>query len=282
MKEANKEIVISIKDLVKNFGKNEVLKGIDLDIYNGDKIAIIGPSGCGKSTFLRCINCMEDATSGAIWFDGENLADMRVDINVHRQKIGMVFQQFNLFNNLNVLDNITLAPVIVAKNKRKTSKKQNVKIWFKNLFSKEKTPYVELGDDIKTIKAKAEEKAYELLRQIQLEEFASAYPSTLSGGQKQRIAIVRALAMEPKVILFDEPTSALDPEMVGEVLELMKRLANDGMTMVIVTHEMGFAREVANRVIFIDGGKIVEENEPKEFFANPKNERLKEFLSKVL
>ena len=282
MKEVNKEIVISIKDLVKNFGKNEVLKGIDLDIYNGDKIAIIGPSGCGKSTFLRCINCMEDATSGAIWFDGENLADMRVDINVHRQKIGMVFQQFNLFNNLNVLDNITLAPVIVAKNKRKKLKKQNVKIWFKNLFSKEKLPYVDLGDDVKTIKEKAQAKAYELLRQIQLEEFASAYPSTLSGGQKQRIAIVRALAMEPKVILFDEPTSALDPEMVGEVLELMKRLADDGMTMVIVTHEMGFAREVANRVIFIDGGTIVEENEPKEFFANPQNERLKEFLSKVL
>ena len=194
----------------------------------------------------------------------------------------MVFQQFNLFNNLNVLDNITLAPVIVAKNKRKKLKKQNAKIWFKNLFSKEKLPYVDLGDDVKTIKEKAQAKAYELLRQIQLEEFASAYPSTLSGGQKQRIAIVRALAMEPKVILFDEPTSALDPEMVGEVLELMKRLADDGMTMVIVTHEMGFAREVANRVIFIDGGKIVEENEPKEFFTNPKNERLKEFLSKVL
>lgn len=282
MKEANKEIVISIKDLTKNFGKNEVLKGIDLDIYNGDKIAIIGPSGCGKSTFLRCINCMEDATSGAIWFDGENLADMRVDINVHRQKIGMVFQQFNLFNNLNVLQNITLAPIIVAKKNRAKNKRQNFKIWFKNIFSKEKTPYVELGDDVNTIKAKAEEKAYELLRQIQLEEFAKAYPSTLSGGQKQRIAIVRALAMEPKVILFDEPTSALDPEMVGEVLELMKRLAQDGMTMVIVTHEMGFAREVANRVIFIDGGKIVEENEPKEFFTNPKNERLKEFLSKVL
>ncbi len=282
MKEANKEIVISIKDLTKNFGKNEVLKGIDLDIYNGDKIAIIGPSGCGKSTFLRCINCMEDATSGAIWFDGENLADMRVDINVHRQKIGMVFQQFNLFNNLNVLQNITLAPVIVAKKNRQKIKRKNIKIWFKNLFSKEKEPFLDLGDDVKTIKEKAEQKAYELLKQIQLEEFANAYPSTLSGGQKQRIAIVRALAMEPKVILFDEPTSALDPEMVGEVLNVMTELAKEGMTMVIVTHEMGFAREVANRVIFIDGGKIVEENEPKEFFTNPKNERLKEFLSKVL
>ena len=285
MKEVNnveKELVISIKGLKKSFGKNEVLKGIDLDIFNGDKIAIIGPSGCGKSTFLRCINCMEDASDGAIWFDGENLADMRVDINVHRQKIGMVFQQFNLFNNLNVLQNVTLAPVLVAKKKRSKIKKQNLKIRLKNLFSKQKQPLLDLGDDINTIKLKAEQKAFELLKQIQLEEYAKAYPSTLSGGQKQRIAIVRALAMEPKVILFDEPTSALDPEMVGEVLELMKRLAEDGMTMVIVTHEMGFAREVANRVIFIDGGKIVEENNPKEFFTYPKNERLKEFLSKVL
>ena len=285
MKEVNnveKELVISIKGLKKSFGKNEVLKGIDLDIFNGDKIAIIGPSGCGKSTFLRCINCMEDASDGAIWFDGENLADMRVDINVHRQKIGMVFQQFNLFNNLNVLQNVTLAPVLVAKKKRSKIKKQNLKIRLKNLFSKQKQPLLDLGDDIKTIKLKAEQKAFELLKQIQLEEYAKAYPSTLSGGQKQRIAIVRALAMEPKVILFDEPTSALDPEMVGEVLELMKRLAEDGMTMVIVTHEMGFARAVANRVIFIDGGIIVEENNPKEFFTYPKNERLKEFLSKVL
>lgn len=282
MKEVNKEPVISIKGLTKNFGEKKVLKGIDLDIYNGDKIAIIGPSGCGKSTFLRCINCMEDATSGAIWFNGENLADMKVDINVHRQKIGMVFQQFNLFNNLNVLDNITLAPVIVAKNKRKKIQRQNLIIKLKNLFSKKKLPLLELGDDIKTIKEKAELKALELLKQIQLEDYAKAYPSTLSGGQKQRIAIVRALAMDPKVILFDEPTSALDPEMVGEVLELMKRLASDGMTMVIVTHEMGFAREVANRVIFIDDGKIVEENAPNEFFTNPQNERLKDFLSKVL
>ncbi len=276
------EVVLDIQGLKKSFGDKEILKGIDFVVKKGEVIVVIGPSGCGKSTFLRCLNCMEDASGGAIWFDGENLADMNVDINVHRQKIGMVFQQFNLFNNLNVLDNITLAPVIVAKKNRNKIKKQNVKIWFKNLFSKQKTAYLELGDDIKTIKEKAEQKAYELLKQIQLEEFAKAYPSTLSGGQKQRIAIVRALAMEPKVILFDEPTSALDPEMVGEVLDLMKRLAKEGMTMVIVTHEMGFAREVANRVIFIDEGVIKEESAPADFFGNPQNPRLKEFLSKVL
>ena len=276
------EVILDIQGLKKSFGEKEILKGIDFVVNKGEVIVVIGPSGCGKSTFLRCINCMEDASGGAIWFEGENLADMKVDINVHRQKIGMVFQQFNLFNNLNVLDNITLAPVIVAKKRRKKIQKQNFIIKLKNLFSKEKSPLLQLGDDIKTIKEKAELKAIELLKQIQLEEYAKAYPSTLSGGQKQRIAIVRALAMDPKVILFDEPTSALDPEMVGEVLELMKRLANDGMTMVIVTHEMGFAREVANRVIFIDDGKIVEENAPSEFFTNPKNERLKDFLSKVL
>ena len=262
MKEVNnieKEPVISIKDLKKSFGDVQVLKGINLDIYEGEKIAIIGPSGCGKSTFLRCINCMEDPTSGVIMFDGENLADMRVDINVHRQKIGMVFQQFNLFNNLTVLKNITLAPVIIGKKNRKKT-----------------------GLSVKEIKQMAEQKAYKLLRLIGLEDKANAYPSTLSGGQKQRIAIARALAMEPKVILFDEPTSALDPEMVGEVLDLMKKLADDGMTMVIVTHEMGFAREIANRVIFIDEGIIKEENTPQEFFNNPKDERLKEFLSKVL
>ena len=277
-----KKKVLSVQKLTKNFDNVEVLKGLDLDVYEGDVVAIIGPSGCGKSTFLRCLNCLEDPTGGSIIFNGADLADMKVDINVHRQKIGMVFQQFNLFNNLNVLDNITLAPVIVAKNRRKKIQKKNFVIKLKNLFSKEKSPLLELGDDIKTIKEKAELKAIELLKQIQLEDYAKAYPSTLSGGQKQRIAIVRALAMDPKVILFDEPTSALDPEMVGEVLELMKRLASDGMTMVIVTHEMGFAREVANRVIFIDGGKIVEENAPSEFFTNPKNERLKDFLSKVL
>ena len=276
------EVVLDIQGLKKSFGDREVLKGIDFVVKKGEVIVVIGPSGCGKSTFLRCLNCMEDASEGAIWFDGENLADMSVDINVHRQKIGMVFQQFNLFNNLNVIDNITLAPVIVAKKKRNKLVKKNLKIKLKNLFSKQKTPLLDLGDDVKTIKEKANQKAIELLKQIQLEEFAYAYPSTLSGGQKQRIAIIRALAMDPKVILFDEPTSALDPEMVGEVLELMKRLAKDGMTMVIVTHEMGFAKEVANRVIFIDNGKIVEENNPQEFFTNPKNERLKDFLSKVL
>lgn len=274
--------VISVRGLIKNFGEKEVLKGIDLDVFDRDIIAIVGPSGCGKSTFLRCINCMEDATDGAIWFDGENLADMSVDINLHRQNIGMVFQQFNLFNNLNVIDNITLAPVIVAKKKRSKIIKKNLIIKLKNLFRKNKLALLEVGDSVADIKKKANEKALELLKQIQLEDFAYAYPSTLSGGQKQRIAIVRALAMEPKVILFDEPTSALDPEMVGEVLELMRSLAKSGMTMVIVTHEMGFAKEVANRVIFIDDGKIVEENNPQEFFNNPKNERLKEFLSKVL
>ena len=276
------EVVLDIQGLKKSFGDREVLKGIDFVVKKGEVIVVIGPSGCGKSTFLRCLNCMEDASEGAIWFDGENLADLKVDINVHRQKIGMVFQQFNLFNNLNVIQNITLAPVLVAKKKRNELVKKNLKIKLKNLFSKQKTPLLDLGDDVKTIKEKANQKAIELLKQIQLEEFAYAYPSTLSGGQKQRIAIIRALAMDPKVILFDEPTSALDPEMVGEVLELMKRLAKDGMTMVIVTHEMGFAKEVANRVIFIDNGKIVEENNPQEFFTNPKNERLKDFLSKVL
>ena len=289
MKEANntqKELVISIKGLKKSFGGNEVLKGIDLDIYNGEKIAIIGPSGCGKSTFLRCINCMEDPTGGEIIFEGENLADMKVDINVHRQKIGMVFQQFNLFNNLTVIDNITLAPILIAKKELAKKKRKNffTKIgnFFRGIFRKEKKTLLELGLSVKEIKAQAEEKARGLLKQIGLEDKAGAYPSTLSGGQKQRIAIVRALAMNPKVILFDEPTSALDPEMVGEVLELMKRLADDGMTMVIVTHEMGFAKEIANRIIFIDGGIIKEENAPAEFFGNPKDERLKEFLSKVL
>ncbi|MBQ3235841.1 MAG: amino acid ABC transporter ATP-binding protein [Clostridia bacterium] len=277
-----KEVILSVQQLKKSFGEKEVLKGIDFDVYKGEVIVVIGPSGCGKSTFLRCLNCMEDASSGAIWFDGENLADMKVDINVHRQKIGMVFQQFNLFNNLNVIDNITLAPVLVAKKNRSKLKFKNFKIKIKNLFSKEKTPLLDLGDDLKTIKEKANQKAMELLKRIQLEEFAEAYPSTLSGGQKQRIAIVRALAMDPKVILFDEPTSALDPEMVGEVLELMRQLAKENMTMVIVTHEMGFAREVANRVIFMDEGVIKEENNPKEFFSNPQNPRLKDFLSKVL
>ena len=257
-----KQLVLSVKGLEKTFGNNKVLKGDDLDVYEGDVVAIIGPSGCGKSTFLRCVNCLEDPSGGSIMFNGEDLADMKVDINIHRQKIGMVFQQFNLFNNLCVLDNITLAPVIVAKKNKKKLREQ--------------------GKTVADVKAEAEKRAMELLKAIGLEEKADAYPSQLSGGQKQRVAIVRALAMNPKVILFDEPTSALDPEMVGEVLDVMKGLAKQGMTMVVVTHEMGFAREVSNRVIFIDDGVIAEENTPAEFFGNPKSERLQGFLAKVL
>ncbi len=268
------ETVISIKGLAKSFGKNEVLKGIDLDIRDGEQIAIIGPSGCGKSTFLRCINCMEDPTAGSIVFDGVDIADVSVDINIHRQKIGMVFQQFNLFNNLTVLDNITLAPRYVANKKRKAAKG--------GLFGKSSNTADVKIETKEQIKQRTEEEAMALLRRIGLEEKAHVYPSTLSGGQKQRIAIVRALAMNPKVILFDEPTSALDPEMVGEVLDLMKELAGEGMTMVIVTHEMGFAREVADRVLFMDEGRIKEEGSPEELFKNPKDIRLKEFLSKVL
>ena len=278
------EVLLSVRGLKKSFGDNEVLKGVDLDVRNGEKIAILGPSGCGKSTFLRCLNCMEDPTGGSIYFEGEDLADMRVDINIHRQKIGMVFQNFNLFNNLTVLKNITLAPVLIAKKKR--AKAKSVNFWRKiaNLFRKaeNKKPLEDEGKTANEIKAEAEEKAHKLLERIGLDDKANVYPSTLSGGQKQRIAIVRALAMEPKVMLFDEPTSALDPEMVGEVLDLMKQLADEGMTMVIVTHEMNFAREVATRVLFMDGGVIAEENTPEEFFANPQSPRLKEFLSKVL
>ncbi len=254
-----KQLVLSVKNLKKKFGENEILKGVDLDVFEGDVVAIIGPSGCGKSTFLRCINCLEDPTDGSIMFDGEDLADMKVDINVHRQKIGMVFQQFNLFNNLTVLENITLAPVIVEKKKRK-----------------------ETGKTVSEIKSEAKERALELLEAIGLSDKADVYPSTLSGGQKQRIAIVRALAMNPKVMLFDEPTSALDPEMVGEVLDLMKSLADKGMTMVIVTHEMGFAREVADRVIFMSDGFITEQGSPAELFDNPQNERTQQFLKAVL
>ena len=276
------EVILSIRGLKKTFGDHEVLKGIDLDIRDGEQIAIIGPSGCGKSTFLRCINCMEDPTGGIIMFDGENLADVKVDINVHRQRIGMVFQQFNLFNNKNVLDNITLAPLYVAKKKISAIRKKNLLIKIKNLFRKEKKPLNEIGEDMEQARKAAEENAYALLRRIGLEEKALVYPSTLSGGQKQRIAIIRALAMNPKVILFDEPTSALDPEMVGEVLDLMKSLAREGMTMVIVTHEMGFAREAADRVLFMDEGVIKEQGSPAEVFDNPQNPRLKDFLSKVL
>ena len=257
-----KQLVLSVKNLTKKFGDIQVLKGIDLDVYEGDVVAIIGPSGCGKSTFLRCVNCLEDPSGGSIMFDGEDLADMKVDINIHRQNIGMVFQQFNLFNNLSVLDNITLAPITIAKKNKKALRKQ--------------------GKTIADVKAEAEKRAMELLKAIGLEDKAAAFPSQISGGQKQRVAIVRALAMNPKVLLFDEPTSALDPEMVGEVLDVMKALAKQGMTMVVVTHEMGFAREVSNRVIFIDDGVIAEEAGPEEFFGNPKCERLQSFLAKVL
>lgn len=277
-------VLIKVRNLRKSFDKQEVLKGVNLDVHTGEKIAIIGPSGCGKSTFLRCMNCLEDPDGGSIMFEGEDLADMKVDINIHRQRIGMVFQQFNLFNNLNVLDNITLAPIMVAKSSRRKAQRKNFWIKFTNIFraKNKKKALVDIGPTVKEIKQMEQEKAYKLLEQIGLADKAKAYPSTLSGGQKQRIAIIRALAMNPKVMLFDEPTSALDPEMVGEVLDLMKKLASDGMTMVIVTHEIGFAREVANRIIFMNEGVIEEENSPEQFFANPSSPRLKEFLSKVL
>lgn len=244
----NENALIQVQDLKKSFGTQVVLDGITTEIDQGEVVAIIGPSGCGKSTFLRSLNLLEEQTSGTILFEGTDITDKSVDINKMRQKIGMVFQQFNLFPNYTIQNNITLAPVKLG------------------LMTQQE----------------AEKKAKELLERVGLPERANDYPSQLSGGQKQRIAIARALAMNPDVMLFDEPTSALDPEMVGEVLELMRELARDGMTMVVVTHEMGFAREVANRVLFIDEGKIQEENTPEEFFANPKNPRLREFLSKVL
>ncbi len=266
--------MIDVINLEKSFGDKKVLNGINITINKGDIVVVIGPSGSGKSTFLRCLNCMEDPTGGQIIFNGVDIADMKVDINVHRRKMGMVFQHFNLFNNKTVLENITLAPILI---KTKELKRQK----FKNIFAG-KDKKVPITTTKKQIKAEANEQAMALLKRIGLEDKADVYPSTLSGGQKQRVAIVRSLAMNPDVILFDEPTSALDPEMVGEVLDLMRDLAKDGMTMVVVTHEMGFAREVANRVIFIDEGKILEEAPPQEFFSNPKNPRLIEFLSKVL
>ncbi len=277
------DTLLSIKNLQKSFGDNDVLKGIDLDIEAGEVVVIIGPSGCGKSTFLRCVNCMEDPTGGSIIFDGEDLADMKVDINKHRRNIGMVFQHFNLFNNKNVIDNITLAPNHIKISDRNKQARKNFFIKIANLFRKaeDKKP-IEPLKSVKEIKAENRKKAFELLGKIGLEDKAETYPSTLSGGQKQRIAIIRALAMDPEVLLFDEPTSALDPEMVGEVLDLIKEIAREGMTMIVVTHEMGFAKEVATRVIFMDDGVIKEENPPEEFFANPQNPRLKEFLSKVL
>ena len=241
-------VLIKVTDLQKSFGSLGVLKGINTEIKKGEVVVVIGPSGSGKSTFLRCLNRLEEPTGGKIELDGVDITDKKVNINKHREKMGMVFQQFNLFNNHTILKNITLAPVKLGIMK----------------------------------KAEAEQKALELLRRVGLEGKANAYPSQLSGGQKQRVAIVRALAMNPEVMLFDEPTSALDPEMVGEVLDVMKELAQSGMTMVVVTHEMGFAREVGSRVVFMDEGVIMEENSPEEFFANPKNPRLKDFLSKVL
>ena len=276
------EQILSVRGLKKSFGQLEVLKGIDLDVKNGEVISIIGPSGCGKSTFLRCLNCMEDPTGGSIIFQGEDIADMKVDINLHRERIGMVFQQFNLFNNKTVIENIMLAPVYVGLRNIKRAKRKNRATSFKNLFRKTKQPLVEIPETAEQIKQDARENAMRLLRRIGLEEKADAYPSTLSGGQKQRIAIVRALAMNPKVMLFDEPTSALDPEMVGEVLDLMKELAKEGMTMVVVTHEMGFAREVSNRVIFMYEGVVAEMGAPAEFFANPKHPKLQQFLKCVL
>lgn len=355
--------IIEVRHLTKKFGNLLVLNNISADIYEGERIAIIGPSGGGKTTFLRCLNVLEDPTSGEIIFDGDDLTDLKIDINVCRQKMGMVFQQFNLFNNLTVLKNITLAPIRVNKQRLRAAKWNNFIMPYYNKCLEKKGDKLRARVDkkiaknreiIETYKAQfrplneaweatkktvekagktfttydkkltkkklrivtkienaereidrakypepkvrieppfknkaeivkaAEADAMRLLKRIGLEEKAKVYPSTLSGGQKQRIAIVRALAMNPKVMLFDEPTSALDPEMVGEVLELIKTIADAGMTMIIVTHEMGFAREVASRVMFIDGGKIKEQAPPEEFFNDPKDPRLKEFLSKVL
>lgn len=276
--------MIDVINLEKHFGSNKILKGINVTINKGDIVVVIGPSGSGKSTFLRCLNCMEDPTGGQIIFNGVDIADMKVDINVHRRHMGMVFQHFNLFQNKTVIQNIMLAPVYVQCQELRKQKWHNFGVSIGNLFrSKEnKKEKIRITADKAAIKRQARENAMELLGKIGLQDKADVYPSTLSGGQKQRVAIVRSLAMNPDVILFDEPTSALDPEMVGEVLDLMKALAKEGMTMIIVTHEMGFAKEVATRVLFIDDGQILESAPPKEFFGNPKNPRLKEFLSKVL
>ena len=240
--------MIEVKNLYKNFGSIKVLKDVNISIEKGEKVVIVGPSGSGKSTLLRCLNLLEMPTDGQIWFEGNNITNKKCDINKVRQKMGMVFQHFNLFPHLTILENITLAPIKLGLQSKKD----------------------------------AEENAIRLLKRIGLEDKKDSYPSSLSGGQKQRIAIVRSLAMNPDIMLFDEPTSALDPEMVGEVLSLMKELAKDGMTMVVVTHEMGFAKSVANRVVFMADGEILEENTPNEFFQNPKHPRLQEFLSKVL
>ena len=246
--EQKREPLIHVENLGKSFGSLKVLQGINVDIYKGDVVCVVGPSGSGKSTFLRCLNLLEEPTEGHIFFEGVDITDKATNIDLHRQKMGMVFQQFNLFPHMNIMKNLTIAPM---KLQGKTEKE-------------------------------ATEQATALLERVGLADRAEAYPSQLSGGQKQRIAIVRALCMKPDVMLFDEPTSALDPEMVGEVLTVMRDLAQEKMTMVVVTHEMGFAREVANRVMFMDEGKFMEEAAPQEFFSNPKNERLKSFLSKVL
>lgn len=254
-----REAYLQVRHLTKKFGDLTVFEDISTDIYKAEKVVIIGPSGSGKSTFLRCLNCLEDPTSGSIYFDGVDIADVRVDINIHRQNMGMVFQQFNLFNNKTVLQNIMLAPVMIFGKQAKKNGKTKAQV---------------------TEECRA--RAMQLLERIGLADKADVYPSTLSGGQKQRIAIARALAMNPKVMLFDEPTSALDPEMVGEVLDLIREVADEGMTMVIVTHEMGFAREVADRILFMDGGVIAEEGTPEEVFDHPKNERTRQFLNCVL
>lgn len=276
--------MIDVINLEKSFGNNKVLKGINITIEKGDIMVVIGPSGSGKSTFLRCLNCMEDPTGGQIIFNGVDIADPKVNINIHRRHMGMVFQHFNLFNNKTVIKNIMLAPVYVKKQQLRKDKRHNAITKFTNLLrSKDsKKELIKITTTNSRIVEECKQEAIELLKKIGLEDKADVYPSTLSGGQKQRVAIVRSMAMKPDVILFDEPTSALDPEMVGEVLDLMKQLARDGMTMIVVTHEMGFAREVANKVIFIDNGQILENSSPEEFFTNPKNPRLKEFLAKVL
>ena len=274
--------MIEVINLKKEFGDLKVLNGVTVKINDGEKVAVIGPSGSGKSTFLRCLNCLEDPTSGQIIFDGEDIADMKVDINKARQKMGMVFQQFNLFNNLTVLDNIILAPVLIKTRKLKRDQIFNFFLPFTNIFRKQKLSKRTISTTKKEIKQKETQNALDLLSKIGLVEKANVYPSTLSGGQKQRIAIVRTLAMNPKVILFDEPTSALDPEMVKEVLDLIKRVAERNITMIIVTHEMAFAKEVADKVIFMDEGKILEMGTPSEIFENPKEVRTQEFFSKVL
>lgn len=274
--------MIDVINLKKDFNHVQVLKDINVTVNKGDIMVVLGPSGSGKSTFLRCLNCMEDPTGGSIIFNGVDIADMKVDINIHRRHMGMVFQHFNLFNNKTVVQNIMMAPVYVKCQELRQTKRKNFVTKVKNVFSSQKKELLPITTTKAQIREEAKVQALDLLKRIGLEDKADVYPSTLSGGQKQRVAIVRSLAMNPDVILFDEPTSALDPEMVGEVLDLMKALAKEGMTMIIVTHEMGFAKEVANRILFMDEGRILEDSTPKEFFENPKTPRAKEFLSKVL